>query len=84
MRVIALNLDPRNFPDEFIQAYSEGLGYEALTWAQDEEQRTMRAFGVRTLGATAILNPSGRVVYQDPGYTSYDVLKREVERALAQ
>lgn len=81
--VVALNMDPANFPDDFIREYSRALGFDGVTWAQDEDQRTTRAFGVRTLGATVILDARGRATYQDAGMTPHQVLRREVERALA-
>lgn len=83
VEVVALNMDPANFPDDFLRAYAEYQGFEGVTWAQDEGQQTTRAFGVRTLGATVILDADGRAVYRDAGMTEHEVLRREVERALA-
>lgn len=84
MEVVALNMDPVNFPDDFIQAYSQALGFDGLTWAQDEGLVTTRAFNVRTLGATAILDAEGRLLYQDAGMTPHEVLEREVRQALGE
>lgn len=51
-------------------------------WAIDRDLKVVAAFGVRSLDTTIIIDPNGRIAYRDEVPTSYDILKRVVEKIL--
>lgn len=52
------------------------------TWAIDRTGALVRAFQVRSLDTTVLIDRQGRVAFRDGVPRSYDVLKRELEKVL--
>ncbi len=79
--VIILDVDPtENERDllRFKEQYSDADHY----WAMDTNNRVIRAYGVRFLDSTVIIDRQGMLAYSDSVSTSHGKLRREIEKLL--
>ena len=81
MSVVAVNVEPWSPLEEWV-AYWRSKGAGDVIWATDTDQSVVRAFQVRTLGTTIIIDRDGRISYRDDGATPYEVLKTAVMKVL--
>ncbi len=81
MSVVAVNVEPWSPLEEWV-AYWKSKGANDVIWATDTDQSVVRAFQVRTLGTTIIIDRDGRISYRDDGATPYEVLKTALMKVL--
>jgi len=81
LRVVLVDIDPSSSPQQ-LQQFIQAVGTNSLTWAFDTDGSFSRAYGIRVLDTTIILNEDGREVYRDAYPTSYETLKSELERII--
>ena len=80
--MLAINTAPW-VPVEEWRDYWRSKGAEDVAWANDVGQEMLKSFEVTSLGTTIILDRQGHISYRDAGATPYDVLRTEIEKALA-
>lgn len=82
LEVVAINIVPQYNLDQW-RAFWRTIGGGDVLWAQDtDDGDAMRAYKIRSLGATIIVGRDGRVVYRDAGATRYEKLREAVLKAL--
>ncbi len=81
LQVLIVDADP-NDTEEDLLAFKKLAGDTNHWWAMDTAFDLVRAFGVRALDTTFIVGRDGTVVYADEFPTSFEVLEREVKKAL--
>ncbi|RIK41364.1 MAG: hypothetical protein DCC55_12190 [Chloroflexi bacterium] len=80
LKVVVIDLD--DVSPEHLQTFIDAVGENRLTWAFDPEVQFMRRFNVQALDTTIIVDAEGHEVYRDIRSTSYDVLRREIEKVI--
>ncbi|MFQ5860302.1 MAG: TlpA family protein disulfide reductase [Dehalococcoidia bacterium] len=81
VEVVAINISPQYSLQEW-QTFWRNIGADDVLWAQDTDGSATRAYQIRALGTTVVIDRQGRVVYRDEGATSYDTLRQAVQEAL--
>lgn len=69
-------------PIENAVDYYRSVGGGEYLYAADEGFRVADAYGVRALGTTVVIGPSGEVSFRDDGVTQSGALLEEIEKAL--
>lgn len=83
LTVVAVNIAPQANKLEEYRDYMQEYGAGDLVWAQDtDDNSAVRAFNIRGLGTTIVVDRNGRIIYRDVGPTAYDTLRPEVVKAL--
>jgi len=81
--VVAINIFPEDVPLDLWKRFWRYVGGgDDVVFAADFGHRAVRAFNVRALGTTIIINRTGQVVYRDGFATPYEILRAEVDKAL--
>ncbi len=80
LEVLAVDVDPSETEADVRQFREWGVPEARYRWALDPEGNLVRAFKVRALETTVIIDPAGRIVYRDEVSTPYETLKEVVER----
>ncbi len=75
----AIDPDPSSTP-ELLAQFKRAAGNGPITWAFDGEGRVLTAFQVVALDTTLIFDREGHLVYRDEVPTTYQTLKRELEK----
>ena len=65
-----------------LQDFRERAGNGQHLWAMDPDFRVARAFEVRALDATVVIDREGRIAYQDASPTAYETLRALIEALL--
>ena len=81
MQIVAIDVDPSSTPESLAQ-FKRSAGDGDFVWAFDTAQTVARAYQVRSLDTTLILDANGVVVYRDEFPTPYRTLKRALARAV--
>ncbi len=81
VQIIAIDVDPSSTP-ESLARFKRSAGAGDFVWAFDTAQTVARAYQVRSLDTTLILDANGVVVYRDEFPTPYRTLKRTLARAV--
>lgn len=79
--LVAVAVDPGETAADLAR-FRELAGDPAYFWAMDEDQRLTRAYGVRFLDTTVIVDGTGELVFRSDGFPKVDMLRRAVQRAL--
>ena len=79
--IVALDVDPSSTPER-LQGFRAWVGEPDYIWAFDEENRVARAYKVRSLDSTVIINQTGEIVYSDAYPTSYQTLEEQIKKLL--
>lgn len=79
---LALSGDPGDTPED-LRRFASIANASRLALAQDVDGAFLRLFQVRSLDTTLLFDRAGRLVFRDAVPTPYDVLRREVDKALA-
>lgn len=79
--VVLVDIDPSSSPAQ-LQQFIQAIGQNNLTWTFDSDGSFSRAYGIRVLDTTIILNHEGREVYRDAYPTTYEKLKEELNRII--
>ena len=79
--VVALDVDPSSTGDKLRQFRSR-IGGADYIWAFDEGGRVTRAYGIRSLDSTFIIDSSGRIVYSGIYSLAYDTLEEQIKKLL--
>jgi len=83
VHVVAINIFPEDMPMDLWKRFWQSVGGgNDVVFAADFGHRAVRAFNVRALGTTIIINRTGQVVYRDGFATPYEILRAEVDKAL--
>lgn len=69
--ILAVNVDPY-MTTEDVAEFKDAIGDADYAWAQDEGGIVTRAYGVRALETTVIIDRSGRIAYRDERTTLAD------------
>jgi peroxiredoxin len=69
--ILAVNVDPYMTADD-VADFKNAIGDADYAWAQDESGTVTRAYGVRALETTVVIDRSGRVAYRDERTTMAD------------
>jgi peroxiredoxin len=77
VQVIAVDVDPTS-SRAALREFANAAGNPPYTFAFDEGGATARAFQLRTLDTTIVIDPSGRIVYRDGAPTPYETLLRVI------
>lgn len=80
--MVAVNVMPGAGLARWREYWREAGGGTAVLYAQDSRREAVRALGIRSPGATVVLDRRGRVIFRDASATGYDALKRAVTEAL--
>lgn len=81
VRVLAIDADPNDTVGQ-LRAFMDAAGNPPIEWAMDRTSEVTRAYEVRALDTTVVIDRRGRIVYRDEQPTDYatlaDVLSRVV------
>lgn len=81
LRVVAIDVDPGESAQDLAR-FRELAGDPPYFWALDEGQRVTRAFGIRSLDATIIVDGAGEVVFRSETLPRPETLRRAVQLLL--
>lgn len=81
VEVLIVDVWPGETEAQLLQFKSFARGGDHL-WALDRDNRWASAYQIRALDTTVIVDRQGRVAYRDEVPTSYEKLKKELERVL--
>lgn len=81
LQVLIVDVDPNDTENDLL-AFKQLAGDTNHWWAMDTAFDLVRTFRVRSLDTTFIIGRDGTVVYADQWPTSFEVLEREVKKAL--
>lgn len=79
--MVAINLLP-SYSLSTWKVFWNSVDAGEVIWGQDTSGFVTKMYNITALGTTVIVDREGQVTYRDNGATSYDTLKREVERVL--
>lgn len=79
--ILIISVDPNDSEDSLLKFKEISKGGDHL-WALDKDGEFVRAFDVRTLDTTVIIDPEGRQVYRDGVPTSEGKLRDELAKLL--
>jgi peroxiredoxin len=81
LQVLIVDVDPNDTKNDLLR-FKQLAGDTNHWWAMDTAFDLVRAFRVRSLDTTFIIGRDGTMVYADQWPTSFEVLEREVKKAL--
>jgi thiol-disulfide isomerase/thioredoxin len=79
--ILAIDVDPTSTP-EGLQNFRSFAGDPGYIWAFDKGNRVARAYRVRTLDSTFLINQIGEIVYSDARPTPYQTLEAQIKEVL--
>lgn len=82
VEILALSVDPLDDAETFLlmkRAAGPGADYH---WALDAKNAVTRAYDVKALETTVIVDPAGRIAYRDQVSTTFPMFKRELDKIL--
>ena len=79
--IVALNIDSYTTDDD-LRDFKSFVGGADYIWAQDQGGLVTRAYGVRALETTVIIDRSGQIAYRDETTTSVDAYRAALEPLL--
>ena len=82
VEILALSVDPLDDAETFMlmkRAAGPGADYH---WALDAKNAVTRAYDVKALETTVIVDPAGRIAYRDQVSTTFPMFKRELDKIL--
>lgn len=79
--IVAPDIDPFTTTDD-LRDFKSFVGGADYTWAQDDGGAVTRAYGVRALETTVIVDRSGHIAYRDETTTSVDAYRAALEPLL--
>ena len=80
LEVLAVDIDPSEGEADLKRFREWAVPQAGYRWALDPEGALVRAFKVRALDTTVVIDPEGRIVYRDEVSTPYETLKEVVGR----
>jgi peroxiredoxin len=80
LEVLAVDIDPSEGEADLKRFREWAVPQAGYRWALDPEGALVRAFKVRALDTTVVIDPEGRIVYRDEVSTPYGTLKEVVGR----
>lgn len=79
--IVAVNIDPYMTLDD-VRDFKTFVGGADYIWAEDETGAVARAYGVRALETTVIIDRNGLIAYRDETTTSVDTYRAAIEPLL--
>lgn len=76
--IVALNVDPYMTMED-LRDFKSFVGDADYTWAQDEGGAVIRAYNVRALETTVIIDRGGQIAYRDETTTSVDAYRAALD-----